>query len=75
MPNCLLRAYRGDSDRGFESNFETQVQRLKTKEGAIDRILDQNTLIVKDLFKAETRSEVYLKKPIEIEGTGNQGII
>jgi len=45
------------------------------KKGIIDKIIDENQVLVKDLFKKDTNINLFLNKTVIMALTGNQGYI
>ena len=50
------------------------VELLVEKFGFIDRVLDRNTLIARDLFKPDTNIDIFLNFNVQLS-TGEQGFI
>jgi selenocysteine-specific elongation factor len=52
-----------------------RIFRKKTRVGRIERVVDNYTLLVKDLFKKETNVNLFIGKTVVIKATGNIGKI
>ena len=52
-----------------------KISREKIKQGIIEKIIDDRTLLVKNLFKKESNIDVFKKYPIELVSTGKIGKI
>eukprot|EP00831_Metopus_contortus_P003124 TRINITY_DN11161_c0_g1_i1.p2 TRINITY_DN11161_c0_g1~~TRINITY_DN11161_c0_g1_i1.p2 ORF type:complete len:176 (-),score=39.23 TRINITY_DN11161_c0_g1_i1:130-657(-) len=49
--------------------------RNKTRVGKIEKVLDGNTLLIKELFKKETNFDIFLGKKVRIAKLGIEGVL
>ncbi|KAL4495602.1 hypothetical protein ABPG72_014071 [Tetrahymena utriculariae] len=56
-------------------NKKLKIFREKLRQGIIEKVSDDYSVIIKDMFKKETKIEVYVNKPVEISLTKNVGKI
>jgi hypothetical protein len=70
-----LRAEKAE-EKNRKTNEQQQsiVELLVEKFGFIDRILDTNTLVARDLFKEDTNIEIFINFNVQLS-TGEQGYI
>ena len=70
-----IRAEKAE-EKNMKNNEQQQsiVELLVEKFGFIDRILDANTLLARDLFKADTNIEIFVNFNVQLS-TGEQGYI
>ena len=81
--NTCRLAFYGDVLEGFtDSDYlnkdipkKLRVYKRKEKVGFIDRMVDNQTIIGKDLFQKETNLNAFLNFKIELNPTGEQGFI
>jgi len=58
-----------------EQRSSFSIRRLKERIGKIEKVLDSNTVLVKDLFKKETNITLFIGKKVELKGLGKSGTI
>jgi selenocysteine-specific elongation factor len=81
--NTCRLAFYGDVLDGFtDSDYlnkdiphKLRIYKRKEKIGFIDRLVDSQTIIGKDLFQKETNINAFLNFKIELNPTGEQGFI
>lgn len=81
--NTCRLAFHGHVLEGFtdsdysNKDLPTKLRIFKRKEktGYIDRLVDSQTLIGKDLFKKETNINAFVNFRVELNPTGEQGYI
>lgn len=81
--NTCRLAFYGDVLEGFtDSDYlnkdipnKLRVYKRKEKIGFIDRLVDGQTIIGKDLFQKETNINSFVNFKIELNPTGEQGFI
>jgi selenocysteine-specific elongation factor len=57
------------------SENSLRIFRRKTKSGKVEKIIDNYTLLVKDLFKKETNINLFIGKTVVLKNTLNKGRI
>eukprot|EP00808_Paulinella_micropora_P026278 g60664.t1 len=77
--NVCRIAFSGRLIQGFDFDDPKQRERIKVfktkvREGAVDRVADDYTVIGKDLFSKDTDMSAYMNCRVEL-GTGEQGTI
>ena len=81
--NTCRLAFYGDVLEGFtDSDYmskdipnKLRVYKRKEKIGFIDRFVDSQTIIGKDLFQKETNINAFVNFKVELSPTGEQGFI
>lgn len=63
-------------DKDYHKTFLPQLKIFKTKskEGVVERMMDDNSVIVKSLFKKETNLQAFLNLKVKLS-TGEEGVI
>ena len=56
-------------------NKKLKIFREKTRSGVVEKIIDNYTLLIKDLFKKETNINLFLNREVVLKLTGNVGKI
>lgn len=70
-----LRAEKAEEKlRKYNEQQQSIVELLVEKFGFVDRILDTNTLLARDLFKPDTNIEIFLNFNVQLS-TGESGFI
>ena len=52
-----------------------RICREKQKVGVVEKILDNYTILIKDLFKKESNINIFIDKPVILKNTNNFGKI
>ena len=81
--NTCRLAFYGEVQDGFtDSDYlnkeipsKLRVYKRKEKIGLIDRLVDSQTVIGKDLFQKETNINAFVNFKVELNPTGEQGFI
>eukprot|EP00112_Aurelia_sp_Birch-Aquarium-sp1_P004988 Seg1566.6 transcript_id=Seg1566.6/GoldUCD/mRNA.D3Y31 product="Selenocysteine-specific elongation factor" protein_id=Seg1566.6/GoldUCD/D3Y31 len=63
-------------DKDYQKNFlpNLKIFKMKSKEGVVERMLDDYTLIVRSLFKKETNLQMFLNLKVKLS-TGEDGVV
>ncbi len=79
---CRLAFYGHVLDGFTDSDFvnkelpnKLRIYKRKEKVGLIDRLVDDQTIIGKDLFQKETNINAFVNFKVELNPTGEQGFI
>lgn len=64
-------------DKEYKTNFlhKLKIYKIKRKEGIIDRVIDENSIIIKNMFKKTTNIQEFLEFKVELSPTGEIGKI
>jgi len=80
LNTCRL-AFHGNllevaKDKDYQQTFlqKLKIFKTKSKEGVVERMIDDNSVIVKSLFKKETNLQTFLNLRVKLS-TGEDGVI
>lgn len=58
-----------------EQRAAFSIRRTKERIGKIEKVLDANTVLVKDLFKKETNMALFIGKKVQLKALGRSGTV
>ena len=72
--NVIFKA-RVENEKTIESLLPIKISRLKEKKGTVEKLQDDRTLLIKNMFKKETNLTFFMNKEIFIKELDIKGVI